>query len=104
MTTKESLERFDEKIIKEVGKLLKTPKFSHLEEILTIEELNLDLYRIANSLIYHKNDIWNGGSFVKAVADNDLYRATMLADSTMIKCIPFLSYFAHSFYLTPEEP
>jgi hypothetical protein len=103
MLTKENLKKFDIKIIQEVGKLLQTSEFSHLLEILNKSEIDSDLYRIANSLIYHKNGIWNGGSFVRAIADNDLFRAVRAADSTMIKCIPFLTKFYHSFNVTPEE-
>ena len=41
--------------------------------------------RIIKSVMFHRDGILNGGSFVEAVVNNNLYEAVSRADSTCLK-------------------
>lgn len=41
--------------------------------------------RMVASIMMHRDGVWQGGGFVEAVCDNDLYAAITRADNTSLK-------------------
>lgn len=54
------------------------------------EEKN-HIVHVASSVLMTRDRFMMGGSFVQAVVDNNLYQAANRADSTMQKCLCFMS-------------
>jgi hypothetical protein len=49
------------------------------------------IVHVASSVLMTRDKFMTGGSFVQAVVDNNLYQAANRADSTMQKCLCFMS-------------
>lgn len=77
-------------VAEEVDRLLQSP-FSWVKPLLTEDDIK-HLKNIAYSVVVDKNGMKNGGSFVQAIVANNLYLATMRADSVMVKCLPILAF------------
>ena len=41
--------------------------------------------RMVSNIMMHRDGVWQGGSFVEALCDNDLYAAITRADDTSLK-------------------
>jgi hypothetical protein len=57
----------------------------------TPEEMN-HIIHVGASVLMTKDNFQQGGSFVQAIVDNDLLGAVNRADSTMRKCLLFMTY------------
>ena len=49
------------------------------------------IVHVASSVLMTRDKFMMGGSFVQAVVDNNLYQAANRADSTMQKCLCFMT-------------
>jgi hypothetical protein len=54
------------------------------------EEKN-HIVHVASSVLMTRDEFMTGGSFVQAIVDNNLYHAVNRADSTMQRCLCFMS-------------
>lgn len=57
---------------------------------ISAEEKN-HIVHVASSVLMTRDRFMMGGSFVQAIVDNNLYQAVNRADSTMQKCLCFMS-------------